>query len=126
MAKRILSIDDEEVIRLVLEIHLSGAGHELTTVDTGAKGLQLACDQHFDLILCDIRLEEENGLDIIKALKQFRKTTPVIALTGLIGDEVVELVKKSGADSYIAKPFTRAELFSTIDQFLHNGVPSQA
>jgi len=114
MAKRILSIDDEKMIRMVLQIHFKNSGYELVTTESGAKGIELAASEKFDLILCDIKLGAENGIDIIKTLKAAHAHIPVIAITGLIGDEIMSLVTSAGADAYISKPFTKQELLSLV------------
>lgn len=118
MAKRILSIDDEKMIRMVLQVHFKNSIYELVTTESGAKGLELAASEKFDLILCDIKLGEENGLDIIKILKTVYEKTPIIAITGLIGDEIMSLVTSAGADDYISKPFTKQELLSLVSKHM--------
>jgi len=118
MGKRILSIDDERMIHRVLEAHMHATDYELTTTESGAKGVELAGHGDFDLILCDLKLGDENGLDIIKAIKLVSKETPVIALSGLIDEEITMLAEKAGADDYLCKPFTKKALFSLIASYI--------
>jgi len=122
MGKRILSIDDERMIHRVLQAHLNATDYELTTAESGTKGIELASCGDFDLILCDLKLGDENGLDIIKTLKLVNRETPVIALSGLIDEENTMLARKAGADGYLSKPFTKKTLFSLIDSYLTGNV----
>jgi len=118
MGKRILSIDDEEVIHRVLRAHLKDTDYELYTVLSGAEGLELAQTVKFDLFLCDLKLVNENGLDIIRELKGKYWRTHIIALTGLVGDEIVVQARKAGANEYLSKPFEKAKLLAMIDKHI--------
>jgi len=118
MTKKILSIDDEKIIRMIMQTHLNSAGYDVTTTDSGTKGIELAAAQTFDLIFCDIKLKGESGLDIIKALKTTHTNIPIVAATGFIGDEIIAQIQQAGADGYIAKPFTKKELIATVGKHL--------
>jgi len=117
MRKRVLSIDDERMIHRVLEAHFKGTDYELSTAYSGAKGIELAAPGGFSLILCDLKLGDENGLDIIKTIKSANREIPVIALSGLIGEDVTILAAQAGADDYLCKPFTKKALISLIDAY---------
>ena len=105
------------MIHRVLEAHLKGAGYELTMAESGVKGIEVAASGGFDLILCDLKLGDENGLDIIKTIKSAHRETPVIALSGLIGEDIVALAAEVGADGYLCKPFTKKALIALIDAY---------
>ncbi len=120
MKKRILSIDDERMIHRVLAAHLKGAGCELTTAESGIEGVEIAASGGFDLIFCDLKLGDENGLDIIRTIKSVHRETPVIALSGLIGEDITALAEQVGADGYLCKPFTKKALIALIDASICN------
>jgi CheY-like chemotaxis protein len=114
MPKKILSIDDEQVIRMIIQLHLGGAGYDVTVTESGKEGIDLASSGAFDLILCDIKLRDESGIDVIKALKNMHCNIPVVAATGFIGDKILAMVREAGAVDYIAKPFTKQALLSIV------------
>ena len=118
--KKILVVDDEEMIRMSLERELSEAGYAVLTAENGKQGVQIAQEQNLDLILLDIMMPEMNGVETIDFLKKNRQTKniPIIFMTNLVeeGDVNNGFVKGSkGIDQYfIAKPFDMDEVFKLV------------
>jgi DNA-binding response OmpR family regulator len=118
MPKRILIIEDEPTLQLLLEERLQHEGYAVAAESDGVAGLEAALREPFDLIVLDIMLPGKSGLDVCLDLRQRRVQTPILMLTarGLITDKVVGL--KFGADDYLTKPFDALELLARIEALL--------
>lgn len=114
MVKRILIVEDEAKIARVLSLELAHEGYESEIAETGRTGLEMALNQHWDLILLDIMLPELNGIEVLRRFRSADKITPVILLTArnTIPDKVGGL--DHGANDYITKPFHIEELLARI------------
>ena len=111
---KILVIEDEQKLASFLEKGLLQAGYAVSTCYDGAKGLEAAASDSFDLILLDLMLPGANGFDVLKNLRSFGIHTPVIIISAL--SETKHLVKglDLGAVDYIKKPFEWEELLARI------------
>jgi two-component system alkaline phosphatase synthesis response regulator PhoP len=112
MSKRILIVDDEEVIRKFLKIHLTKLGYEVTEAEDGEKAIEKIGGGKFDLIICDVMMPNKNGWEVVKEVKSNPKLDqiPIILLTAKNDD--VDMFKgyELGADFYMTKPFTKDQL----------------
>jgi two-component system phosphate regulon response regulator PhoB len=113
---RILVIEDEAAIREMVRFTLSRAGFELVEAADGAQARERLAEGDVDLVLLDWMLPGESGLEVLARLKDDPATArvPVIMLTARAesGDKVVGL--EAGADDYVTKPFSPAELTARI------------
>ena len=111
---RILIIEDESRIASFLLKGLGAEGHVATVVGTGAQALAHARAQDIDLMLLDLGLPDIDGHDVLVAVRQFDRHTPVIVLTAR--DDVTDTVAAldAGADDYLSKPFAFDELLARI------------
>lgn len=116
--QRILVVEDDAAIRRGIVDALTFEGYHTTDVGTGDEGLQRALCGTFDLVLLDLILPGRQGLEILTEIRQARSTLPVIILTAR-GDEA-DRVKglKLGADDYVVKPFSVAELMARVQAVL--------
>lgn len=114
----ILIIDDEPELLDRLSRLLEKECYTVTTSGDGRAGLLKLLDDSYDLVLLDIMLPYMNGLDILKEIRSNRIETAVLMLTakGDIDDKVIGL--NLGADDYLAKPFSIAELLARIRALL--------
>lgn len=103
---RILFIEDEPRLREALCRGLSEEGHDVVSASTGAQGLQLAQEQSFDVIGCDILLPELNGFALVRRLREQAIWTPVLMLTAKDGEWDEAEALDAGADGYLTKPFS--------------------
>ena len=110
---RILIVEDERAIADIVAFNLNRANYETETALDGTKGLSMALEQDFDLILLDVMLPGLDGWEVLKALRE-KKTTPVIMLTAR--EEELDKIHglELGADDYITKPFSMNELKARI------------
>jgi CheY-like chemotaxis protein len=112
MKKKILIVDDEEVIRKFLKIHLAKLGYEVTEAADGVQAMEQLGKDDFDLLICDILMPKKDGWEVIKEMKSNPKTKaiPVIILTAKNEDSDMFKGYDLGANYYMTKPFTKAQL----------------
>lgn len=99
-------------------MRLEKAGYVVDTAADGVEGLDKAMDMAFDLIVLDLALPLRDGLDVCRDLRQAGIATPILMLTARTqtADKIVGL--KLGADDYVTKPFSSAELLARIEALL--------
>ncbi len=112
MKKKILIVDDEEVIRKFLKIHLTKLGYEVTEAADGVQAIDQLGKDDFDLLICDILMPKKDGWEVIREVKSNPKTKaiPVIVLTAKNEDSDMFKGYDLGANYYMTKPFTKAQL----------------
>jgi len=112
MSRKILIVDDEEVIRKFLKIHLVKLGYEVTEAADGVQALEQLGRDDFDLLICDILMPKKDGWEVIREMKSNPKTKsiPVIVLTAKNEDSDMFKGYDLGANYYMTKPFTKAQL----------------
>ena len=116
-SRRVLVVDDEQLVRWALAERLRDAGHEVVEAATGAAALEQA-EQGADLVLLDYRLPDVDGVTILKKLRELDPDTPVMMLTAHTHvDTVVEAVK-AGAFDYATKPFDLEEVILRVSRAL--------
>jgi len=115
LKKRILLIDDEKSIRKVIKTILESEGFEVDTAKTKQEAINLLQKKDFDIILCDYRLPDGTGIEILEFFRKFNTAVPFIIITayGSING-AVEAVKK-GATHYVAKPINAENLIQMIN-----------
>src|SRR5690606_38425259 len=116
--KKILIIDDEMSVCNMLTRFLSKNGYDAVSTISGKQGIQLLKEQHFDLILCDYRLKDTDGLEFFKEIKKIRKDMTVIFITGYVNLKIAVDLIKDGAYQYLAKPLNPDELLVMIEKAL--------
>jgi DNA-binding response OmpR family regulator len=121
--KRVLVIEDDPSITLGLRINLENEGYEVSTAEDGEKGLELARTSQPDLIILDVMLPKLNGFEVLNTLRRERFAMPIIILSARTGeiDKVTGL--ELGAEDYVAKPFSLAELLARVRAALRRGPP---
>src|SRR3984893_16148935 len=113
--------DDADTARYICNGRAE-AGHTATLVRNGATGLQLATNEHWDIIILDRMLPGGvDGLSIIATIRGLGKTTPVLILSALASlDERVRGLR-GGVDDYLTKPFAFSELLARVEALLRRG-----
>lgn len=116
-SKTILIIDDNPYILKPLSLLLSSLGYSVTSVSNG-KNVTMAQIPFTNLILLDSRLQSIRGEDICKKIKQ-NKTTQHIPIIMCSADNRIKIIaKEAGADDYIEKPFSMADLLKKIEKYI--------
>jgi|HubBroStandDraft_1064217.scaffolds.fasta_scaffold652731_2 DNA-binding NtrC family response regulator len=115
MKKHILIVDDEESIRELLSIFLTGAGFRATTVASLAAALDAVRQDPPDLIISDLQLEGADGLETIARLKNAVPDKPVILLTGVLFDpKAVNEVLMSKVTCYLPKTCSLTQIMDAV------------
>ena len=111
---RILLIEDSARLRDLVSEAVRDAGWKIDAFATAELGRAALADHMYDLLLLDLGLPDEDGLDVLKSLREEKLQTPVLVLTarGAIDERIAGL--DAGADDYLAKPFHNGELVARI------------
>ena len=125
MKPLILMVEDDPQIRRFLRAALAAEGYRFQEAITAQDGLTQAAAHRPDLILLDLGLPDRDGLDVIRAVRQW-STAPILVLSarGQERDKIEAL--DSGADDYVAKPFTVGELLARIRAGLRRSATAPA
>jgi DNA-binding response OmpR family regulator len=115
---RILIVEDEVAIRTGLSDVFVYHGFEVEGAAEGHEGLQKALSGTFDMILLDVMLPGLNGFDICNRIREQDKDQPIIMLTAKSSDEDIIQGLTLGADDYVAKPFSVAQLVLRVQAVL--------
>ncbi|HEY0454730.1 MAG TPA: response regulator [Verrucomicrobiae bacterium] len=119
MKQHILVVDDEVQIRELLSIFLGKQGYTVSTAATSAETLRIAAAQRLDLVVLDIGLAEEDGMNLLGTLKERFPATRVIMLTGMgFVEDLLEEAQQKGADGYVSKVLPLDELLQAIRRAL--------
>src|SRR3546814_94113 len=118
MMKKVLVIDDEVNIGVLLTRFLGKHNFDVSTAVSGAKALEMLKSDFFDLILCDFRLEDTDGKEMLARIREIHPTSIVIIITGYSDIKVAVEMIKLGAYDYISKPLYPDEILATIHKAL--------
>ncbi|MGD8716645.1 MAG: sigma-54 dependent transcriptional regulator, partial [Desulfobacterales bacterium] len=117
-APHLLVVDDELSMRELLEYMLTKEGYAVTCAETGRDAIGLLERNKYDLLLCDIRLGDISGLDVLRASKNSSQDTVVILISAYATTETAVEAMNEGAYDYVPKPFDKDELMQTIAKAL--------
>ena len=112
---KILVVEDNQLILKVIETKLKKEGYEVINCENGKEAIERITDSLPDLVITDIMLPYNSGLEIVNFVKEkLQKNIPVIVLSGLGQEKTIEEAFKLGADDYMTKPFSLSELLMRI------------
>src|SRR2546427_6020111 len=111
---RVLVVDDEPGLRQSLGLLLADAGYDVAAEGNGTRALERALAESFDLVLCDVRMPEMDGLAFLRAYKRGGGTGLVIMMSAYGGEEAALAAMKEGAYDYVPKPFRPDEVVLTL------------
>ena len=119
---RILVIDDEPHIRILIENFLARDGHEVDLAENGEAGLTLFALHQYDLVITDIVMPAKDGIEVISALNRILPNARVIAMTGgaskLDIRNLLAMAKALGADRVLSKPLDYIKLQAAVKEVL--------
>ena len=118
--KKILAVDDEKSIVMVIRVNLEFEGYQVTEAYDGVQALESIAEDKPDLIVLDIMMPEMDGWEVLAHIRENPETEdlPVIMLTALTQDRDIEEATMLGADVYLTKPFEPEELILTVKRIL--------
>lgn len=111
---KVLIIEDEELMRVILEELLKGEGYEVFTAEDGESAIEIFSAEDIDLIVTDIRMQGIDGLELLDKLKSIDENALVIIITAYSSVDSAIAALRKGAYDYITKPFVNEELLKTI------------
>jgi two-component system response regulator ResD len=115
----VLVVDDEPTIREIVGRYLEHAGYEARTATDGRSALSTLCDAPADLVVLDLMLPGMDGLEVMRRIRESDRDKPAIILLTARGEETDRVVGlRLGADDYVVKPFSPAELMARVDAVL--------
>ena len=119
----ILAVDDDDRLRDLLKRYLTREGHDVTVAKDAASARKLMATLSFDLVILDVMMPGEDGLSLLKSVREKKSDTPVILLTArsLPAERIEGL--RIGADDYLSKPFEPEELALRITSILKRAAP---
>ena len=123
---RILIVEDEEAIRAGLVDVFVYHGFDVDYSGDGQEALDKALNNHYDLILLDVMLPSMNGFDICQAIREANNQQPIIMLTAKNTEEDVIQGFSLGADDYVAKPFSVAQLVLRVKAVLRRSSKNES
>jgi DNA-binding response OmpR family regulator len=118
MSPRILVVEDDADLMRALQVNLAHEGHEVDWAEDGDAGLERAMEGNHDLVLLDVMLPKRDGFAVLEALREAGSGVPVICLTARGQEADVVAGLSLGADDYVVKPFSVAELMGRIQAVL--------
>ena len=123
MKNKVLIIDDDEQIRVLLQQMMEWAGYEVSVAENGKIGMKMQSQNPADLVITDLIMPEQEGLETISWLKKEHQETKIIAISGggRIGPEAyLPAALELGADKVFSKPFDVQEVVSSVKELLDN------
>ena len=113
----VLVIDDDEVVRSLVRLHLANAGYQVAEAEDAVEGGYLVLKEQPDLVVCDVDMPYMSGYEFVAALKSdpLTQQIPVIFLT--VRDDVPDHAGRLGAAAYLRKPLTADRLLQAVDLY---------
>ena len=123
---RILVIDDEPDMRAILEKILKSAGHEVILAADGREGVERYCASPADLVITDLNMPNQEGLETIGELRRRFPEVAIIAMSGKAAAvTMLSIAQKFGAIGMLHKPFPTDELIAAVEKALEGKPPAQ-
>ena len=113
---KVLVVDDEKIKLITLRDDLREANYDTIAVESPATGLQLVQNEHFDVLVTDLRLPKMHGIEFLKRVQKEQPHIIVIVMTAYASVETAVEAMKFGAYNYIKKPFSSEELIQMLDK----------
>lgn len=115
---KILVVDDDEAILILLSEILTQVGYEVSTAQDGGKALRMAQMQSFDLLLTDLVMPDRDGIEVIQSIRKQQPKLRIIAISGAFGGSMLRAAELLGAQATLPKPCTSTHLLTTIREVL--------
>lgn len=113
--KRILVIDDEEMILEVMKTVIEPMGYHVETSSDSTLGLRRAVDESWELVVVDLRMPTTNGADIVEAVIAAKPDQRILIATGYPNDSLASRALESGAVALLRKPFEIAKILNFVE-----------
>lgn len=118
---RVLVVDDDAGVRDVVRSMLESAGYQVVVAENGKEAMKLLETERADLILTDLVMPEQEGIETIKALRREYPNLKVIAMSGAFGGDYLRIASYLGAHATLAKPIQMNTLLRLVAKTLSAG-----
>lgn len=120
MAKRILIVDDDEMVLMALNELLKPEGYEIDSVGSAKEALSKIDENGYDLLMLDIIMPEMNGLELCKMIRgrENYRETPIVFLTAKSREEDKAMGLEAGANLFLSKPISPEKLLAIVSETL--------
>jgi CheY-like chemotaxis protein len=115
---KVLLVDDDEVLLTLIQNLLADQGFSIYSTADGPRGLTMYKEHRPDLVLLDLALPSMNGLEVLKAIREFDQKARVIVVTGYGSEETAQVAFRYGATDFVLKPFEPAMLLDRLRKAL--------
>ena len=112
--RRVLVVDDEPSLLKAIATILEDAGFQVVTAANGREARARASEHQIDLLITDLGMPEEDGIELVRRLKTERPGLRIIAMSGTYGPDLLKAAQLLGADSTLSKPMTASQLLDCI------------
>lgn len=116
----VLIVDDEALLRGLLEKIITRQGHKVMTASNGREAIEIINKEKVAMVISDIKMPEMDGLEMLVKIKEDRPDLPVLLMTGHTGEFTRTEAIAVGADGYIEKPFHNYEILSKVQSFVYS------
>ena len=120
MQKKVLVIDDEQIVLDSVNKILTPENFDVHTTSDPKQGIRLAITEPFDIVLTDIRMPDVDGFQVLRDIKRRKPSVPVLMITGFAAINSAVQAMKLGAVNYIEKPFTPNELVRVVSSAIED------
>jgi CheY-like chemotaxis protein len=108
--RRVLVVDDEPALLQAVATILEGTGFQVFTAKNGKEARAKASEHQIDLLITDLGMPEEDGIELVRRLKTERPGLRIIAMSGTFGPDLLKAARLLGANSTLSKPMTPSQL----------------
>ena len=112
--RRVLVVDDEPALLQAVVTILEGTGFQVIAAKNGKEARAKAAEHQIDLLITDLGMPEEDGIELVRRLKSERPGLRIIAMSGTFGPDLLKAARLLGANSTLAKPMTASQLLDCI------------
>lgn len=118
MSKKILVVDDDELVLIAISELLTPSGFSVTTCANGPEALERVASDRFDLVILDVIMPEMDGFEVCQRIRQLDSyaETPVMMLTAKSGEEDRQRGLEVGANLYLPKPISPKRLIALVEE----------
>lgn len=117
--KEILIVEDEDDIRKLMKSFLEKKGFDITLAEDGSSAVDILQNKHFDLLIIDVLLPGEHGMDLVK-MKGHNFITPIILMSGIYNEkEINEIMEDPNVKCFIKKPFDLNEFYEKVNEVIN-------
>jgi len=118
MTGKILIVDDEDLVRNYVRRALSSRGWEVTEASNGLAALALVKAGEFDAVICDLKMPDMRGEEVIKNVRACRPAVKIIVITGSVSNITTPIVPGVEVDGFLIKPFGINEIREMVEKVL--------